>query len=243
MDGEAAIHIKDSEVLRICLDIWDTDKDGFITEDEAATQKLISHLTFSENANIISFDEFKYFNFISSSNSLFLGCTSLRSIELPINENIRYKYFYGCSSLERCIVGNKCTTIGKQAFHQCISLKKISIPDSVISIEGNAFNGTSLHEFVYPSGITVVDGLAENPNLAFIEIKGKNVVSVSGMNLCPALDTLIINSEIPPTTDYWTLRDSKIPNIYVPDTSVNVYKTSNGWSKWATYIKPMSERP
>nr|WP_302829777.1 leucine-rich repeat domain-containing protein [uncultured Bacteroides sp.] len=243
MDGKAAIHINDSEVLRICLNIWDTDKDGFITEDEAATQKLISHLTFSENTNIISFDEFKYFNFISSSNSLFLGCTSLRSIELPINENIRYKYFYGCSSLERCIVGNKCTTIGKQAFHQCISLKKISIPDSVISIEGNAFNGTGLHEFVYPSGITVVDGLAENPNLAFIEVKGKNVVSVSGMNLCPALDTLIINSEIPPTTDYWTLRDSKIPNIYVPDTSVNVYKTSNGWSKWATYIKPMSERP
>ena len=30
-------------------------------------------------------------------------------------------------------------------------------------------------------------------------------------------------------------------NIYVPDTAVSAYKTASGWSKWAAYIKPLSE--
>ena len=61
------------------------------------------------------------------------------------------------------------------------------------------------------------------------------------MGGCPLLETLIIRATIPPTTDYWTFRGSNIPNIYVPDSSVDAYKSSSGWSKWASYIKPISE--
>ncbi len=44
------------------------------------------------------------------------------------------------------------------------------------------------------------------------------------------------------STDYWTLLNApQIPNIYVPDTSVSAYKTASGWSKWAAYIRPISE--
>lgn len=241
--GEAALRIKDKEALRICLSIWDTDKDGFIMEEEAAIQANINSNTFSNNTKIITFDEFKYFNFWSSSNSLFYGCTSLKSIELPEKENLRYQYFYGCISLERCIIGSGCTSISKQAFYGCTSLKEISIPDTVTSIESGAFHGTGLYRFVYPANIATIDGLGGNPNLTHVEIKGENVTLVSSIGSCPLLEALIMHAVTPPKTDYWTLRDSHIPYIYVPDTSVNAYKTSSDWSKWASRIKPISEKP
>ena len=239
--GEAAIHFKDAEARRICLGVWDADKDGYITEEEAAVQRAISASTFANNTRIVSFNEFKWLNFTTSSNNLFTGCTSLQSIELPENRNIRYQYFYGCVSLERCIIGNGCDTISKQAFYNCGALKEISIPDTVTTIESGAFGGTGISEFVYPPHVTAISGLGDMPRLTRVEI-GENAVSVTGMGNCPLLETLIIRATTPPTTDYWTLLNApRIPNIYVPDTAVSAYKTASGWSKWAAYIKPLSE--
>ena len=239
--GEAAIHFKDAEARRICLGVWDADKDGYITEEEAAVQRAISASTFANNTRIASFNEFKWLNFTTSSNNLFTGCTSLQSIELPENRNIRYQYFYGCVSLERCIIGNGCDTISKQAFYNCGALKEISIPDTVTTIESGAFGGTGISEFVYPPHVTAISGLGDMPRLTRVEI-GENAVSVTGMGNCPLLKTLIIRTSTPPSTDYWTLLNApRIPDIHVPDNAVNAYKTSNGWSKWAAYIRPMSE--
>lgn len=239
--GEAAIHFKDAEARRICLGIWDADKDGYITEEEEAVQRVINASTFANNTRIVSFNEFKLLNFITSSNNLFTGCTSLQSIELPENRNIRYQYFYGCVSLERCIIGNGCNTISKQAFYNCEALKEISIPDTVTTIEPSAFSGTGISEFVYPPYVTAISGLGDMPRLTRVEI-GENAVSVSGMGNCPLLKTLIIRTETPPSTDYWTLLNApRIPDIYVPDNAVNAYKISNGWSKWAVHIRPVSE--
>lgn len=239
--GEAAIHFKDAEARRICLGIWDADKDGYITEEEAAVQQVINAGTFANNTRIVSFNEFKWLNFTTSSNNLFTGCTSLQSIELPENRNIRYQYFYGCVSLERCIIGNGCDTISKQAFYNCGALKEISIPDTVTTIESGAFGGTGISEFVYPPHVTAISGLGDMPRLTRVEI-GENAVSVTGMGNSPLLKTLIIRTSTPPSTDYWTLLNApQIPNIYVPDTSVSAYKTASGWSKWAAYIRPISE--
>lgn len=69
--GEAAIHFRDTETRRICLGIWDEDKDGYITEEEAAVQRIISASTFAKNTKITTFDEFKWLNFTTSSSSLF----------------------------------------------------------------------------------------------------------------------------------------------------------------------------
>ena len=239
--GEAAIHFRDTEARRICLGIWDEDKDGYITVEEAGIEHIITASTFSKNTKIATFDEFKYLNYITSSNSLFYGCTALRSIELPEQIDISYQSFMGCTSLERCIIGSTCTTISKLAFSGCIKLREISIPESVTTINSGAFQGAGISRFVYPSNVTKIDGLLDNPNLTHVEIRGESVISVSGMGSCPLLETLIIRAATPPTTDYWTLIESNIPNVYVPDSAVDAYKTSSGWSKWASYIKPISE--
>ena len=46
----------------------------------------------------------------------------------------------------------------------------------------------------------------------------------------------------PPTCGSNAFSQSGSCNIYVPDDSVNAYKTANNWSTYESYIKPISER-
>ena len=75
--------------------------------------------------------------------------------------------------------------------------------------------------------------------LTYAEV-GAGTILFSSLGNCPSLETLIIRSVTPPEVNYWTLRNSKIPYIYVPDTSVDAYKSASGWSAWAAYINPLS---
>ena len=49
-------------------------------------------------------------------------------------------------------------------------------------------------------------------------------------------------STTPPTYNS-TLTDCPIETIYVPDSSVDAYKTATGWSQFADKFKPLSSKP
>lgn len=239
VDGVACIHFKDAEVKRICVSNWDTDGNGEVNVSEAEAQKTLTKM-FAGNTIIKTFDEFKYFNITLIVDGNFVNCTSLKSIALPRSYTVlRYQDFKG-TALEHIELPDTLKEIGGNAFEGLVTLKNISIPDSVVTISKNAFSGAGILRFVYPPNITAIDGLGHNPNLTYVEV-GTKATTVTNMGDCPMLETLIVRAVTPPTTDYWTLRNSKIPNIYVPDASVNAYKTASGWSGWATYIKPLSD--
>ena len=56
-----------------------------------------------------------------------------------------------------------------------------------------------------------------------------------------ALEVFIMRAVTPPSYAGWTLPDGFSGTIYVPDASVNAYKTASGWSGRASKIKPLSE--
>lgn len=241
VDGVACIKFADAEVKRICVKNWDDDGNGDINVSEAEVSRILFRV-FADNDKIETFDELKYFNVIPQYDNNFTNCSRLRSIALPKTyTTIKYQDFKG-TALEHIELPDTLININNQAFYGVSTLKNISLPYSVINISGGAFNGTGISRFIYPPNVTTIDGLGDNPNLTCVEIKGENVTTVSGMGNCPLLKTLIIRTSTPPSTTYWTLQNApKIPNIYVPDTAVDAYKTSSGWSKWAAYIKPISE--
>ena len=240
LDGVACIKFADPEVKRICVKNWDDDGNGEINVSEAGVSRILFRI-FADNEKIETFDELKYFNITPQFDNNFTNCSRLRSISLPKTYTIiKYQDFKG-TSLEHIELPDTLTVINGQAFYEVSTLKDVSIPDSVLTIANSAFSGTGISRFVYPPDIATVDGLGRNPNLTYVEV-GEKATTITGMGSCPLLETLIIRAVTPPATNYWTLLNApRIPNIYVPDTAVSAYKTASGWSKWAAYIKPLSE--
>ena len=129
---EEIMSFEDSNVKNICVSHWDTNHDGELSFGEARSVTELPYNVFSENTQIVSFNEFKYFTGLATTgydrytdegeyeyDGAFSYCTNLKSITLP-------------SSL---------TSIGIAAFRGCRSLEEIVIPESVQSIGGVAFLG------------------------------------------------------------------------------------------------------
>ena len=73
-------------------------------------------------------------------NNAFWGCCSLTDIVIPDSvTSIGDKAFYRCSSLTSFVIPNGVTRIGTWTFLGCSSLKEVAIPDSVSSIGDGAF--------------------------------------------------------------------------------------------------------
>eukprot|EP00984_Skeletonema_dohrnii_P008773 scaffold3270_cov97-Skeletonema_dohrnii-CCMP3373.AAC.3 len=69
----------------------------------------------------------------------FLGCRSLRSIDLRSIVEICEAAFDDCVSLTDVKFGDKLETIGKWAFSQCTSLERLKLP-SIITVNAEAFS-------------------------------------------------------------------------------------------------------
>ena len=82
------------------------------------------------------------------------------TIEGKIVTTIGKYAFKDCSSLKRITIPNSVTTIGDDAFENCDSLTSITIPDSVTTIGDYTFSGCdSLTSITIPdSVISIGDG-------------------------------------------------------------------------------------
>ena len=115
------ITFADAEVKRICVEKWDTNGDGELSETEAAAVTDLG-LSFGENKLITSFNELQFFNHLTS---------------------IGMYAFNKCSGLTSLTIPSSVTSIGKYAFSGCSGLTTLTIPSSVTSIESSAFRNCS----------------------------------------------------------------------------------------------------
>lgn len=115
----------DPEVFRILMANGVSSDGVGITKDDAAKVTTVSNW-FTGNANIESFDEFKFFTGVtrlgatlasSASRDAFAGCSSLRSVELP-----PYLMY-----------------IGSFAFFRCNALENVGMPETIVEIGAGAF--------------------------------------------------------------------------------------------------------
>ena len=119
-----------------------------------------------------------------------------------------------------------CNSIGASAFSGCKSLSgNLNLP-ACTSIGSYAFYGCS--------------------NLTSINLQPDITrISDQAFDGCSKLSTLICNAVTPPsiaTTSFSnTPIASKTGTIYVPDESVDAYKTATNWVNYASIIKPLSE--
>ena len=64
---------------------------------------------------------------------------------------------WGNNDIKRVIIGDSVTSIGNEAFRQCVSLTSVTIPNSVTAIGYEAFSGcSSLTSVTIPNSVTTI---------------------------------------------------------------------------------------
>lgn len=167
------ISFSDSKVKTLCVASWDLNQDGEIGVDEILRIKSLDDV-FSNNSEITSFDELKYFKSLTSlSATSFQSCNSLQSITIPkFITNISVEGFWGCNSLSSLKVMEGNTVYDSRDNCNALILSSINklllgtnntvIPTTVTSIGENAFIGrANLQE------ITISDAMEEIEANAF----------------------------------------------------------------------------
>ena len=163
--SDSFIAFADPSVKAICIANWDTNGDGGLSKEEAATVTIIG-FAFKNNTEIRSFNELQYFTKLSSiGSSAFQNCNGLTSIIIPNSvTSISGSAFSGCSSLTSITIPNSVTSIGNDAFSGCNKLTSVTIGSGILSIGNNAFYGcANLKKTIWltntpPSGYTNAKG-------------------------------------------------------------------------------------
>lgn len=250
MDGIVCVRIVDSEVQRILVARLDTEGIGAISEEYIKNQISVTEAWFRGNKLIKTFNEFELMNIIFSTHNIFMDCSSLESIRMPYNiDNIPANCFRNCVKLNNIVLRSGIKNINNDAFSGCIELKNIKIPDTVTHIGSGAFMYTRLEFMDLPASVTEIGSSVFNglTSLKTMIIRGNIVNKGTAENNmfkcwenCTGLESFVMLSEIPMGFGFWMMNNTTC-KIYVPDTAVDVYKTTNGWSSLASRIYPLSE--
>ena len=156
----------------------------------------------------------------------------LTSLELPQCTSIGKNAFQGCPLLSEITFQNV-TTVGSRAFAGS-TISKIKLPSVETMSAVSNYDGI----FSYCANLVLVD-LGENctsiGNESFgrwVGTAGKNITIICRAVTPPSLGGAIINK-------VWV--KATIGEIYVPDDSVESYKTATNWSAYANIILPISQ--
>ena len=215
MDGEAAIRFADAEVLRVLINAtvgaYNTISKVDKDGDGMLTEEELSSLTTLSNRNDNAYSMFKDNTVIETFNE--------------------FQYFTGLEF------------INSSSFSGCSSLKEITLP--VLTKMGTyVFQGSGIEKLIIPEGYQFIgDGLLQScPNLELVDFPTTVTSISSGGSLFWNMKnkvTVICRATTPPALSSFGYNgDPKA--IYVPDASIDAYKSAAGWSPQAAKIQPLS---
>ena len=244
----------DKEVERLCVRVWDDNRDGKLSYEEAA--KATSLPSF-QGTDIVSFDELKYFvNLTEIYSNKFRDCHRLASISIPPNlTTIEENAFYGCSLKQVHItnLANWCQITFKSNPIEFVSELyingelfdgELNIPEGTPIISNNAFDSCRLIETVsIPSSVSSIGDFAFNncTSLTSVSIgKGVNYIGEAAFEGCEALTTIYCRPTVPPSiyysrkTSYSSNKTGSFPFneeliIYVPNEAYDRYMESTNY--------------
>lgn len=230
VDENGYIIFADPEVKRVLLANGVGDGVG-ITKEAAAEVTSIGSW-FYYNKQITSFDELCFFPNVkvlggSTENGTFREST-LESIDLRHVTELGKRVFFK-SNLSGVYDLRHITSIGEIALGWC-------------NIRGVALNCANI-----VAGALAYNGVLGNcQNLEWV-VCGANTLDIGtyAMRYCSSLVVVVVQASTPPTLGGMVWGNTPIASgtgsIYVPDTSVEAYKTATNWNSYASRIFPISQ--
>ena len=165
---------------------------------------------------------------------------NLGKIAVIAGQDPNVGWFGKKSDLEEAVISPTMTNLPTRLFYRYSALKKINV-ENVQTTGGSSLAGSGVEELNFKSIITLNDSCClDTTKLKKITL-GANCTSIVQNNFRGnSVDVVIIEAVTPPTLggSNGTLANS---NIYVPDASVDSYKSASVWSNYAANIKGISE--
>ena len=205
----------------------------------------LTGVTFKEGFDISGTTSPIYYN----GQRMFYSC-KLAKVSLPDSLScIPISMFYD-NPITSLTIGSGVTIIGSQSFYNH-KISNLVIPDNVITIESEAFRTTANTEFnsvKIGNGCTSIGTSGVCYNFESIDV-GSGMTSIGNFGIRSSnCKTLICRATTPPSCGTvafhsWTSGGVNYPQIYVPDESVNAYKSASFWSTHSAKIHPLSDLP
>jgi len=189
-----------------------------------------------------SVTEFRY--------NAFYKCTALTSIKVDeanpaydsrndcnaIIETASNKLIVGCLGT---VIPEGVTIIGEDAFKSLTTLTSIKLPESLITIEKEAFESTSLSEVIIPDNVELIDQNAFCHVDASLCILGRKLAKIGTLALsCHFTNIYCYAEAIPETEDGAFLYDIATYKtvLHVPEAMLYQYKTTYPWSEFISIV-------
>lgn len=185
------------------------------------------------------------------------NCTSLVTLKNFQNVlSIGEKAFHDCKKLQHDMNFPKITAIGAAAFYNTLELGGNLYAPLCTSVGVGAFANSGIAAIktlgdscsIADSGwfITATAGAFQNcTNLSYANLGNAVKIGNSAFHRCSALNAVICTAITPPELGSSVFQATPIASgagaIYVPDGSVEAYKTATNWSAYASRIFPISQ--
>ena len=182
----------------------------------------------------------------SIGNAAFNRLSQLEGIDIPEGvKKIGQGAFTLCKNLANLTLPKSLKEIGVGAFNGCAALTNLDIPEGVEIIQELSFASCdNLKSVIIPQGIKSIGKEAFSDCCALSSITLPNsvtLISPFAFNSCSNLSCIIVKSLSTPSMRSNGMQFSGIASnavIYVPNKSLDNYKTASGWSDYASIIQP-----
>lgn len=229
---------------------------GFARESPKLEKINVSKLAYLMNgmfSMLSSLKELKWDNINCTKlpTSIFQQCGLEADIYLPNLEIIEGSYNFNYSKINNVISLGKITKVTSNCFEGTSNLNEVHFPTTLTDLSANdIFVNSAVQKITGLDNVTKIGNsfIRQCTRIKTLEL-GSKLESIGEYMLAsfgqtpPPLETLIIKAPIPPqiiSNTFWG-NSLGVCKIYVPDASVEAYKTATNWVNYADRIKPLSE--
>lgn len=233
---ESIICFADSKVKALCVENWDANHDGELSQGEAAAVTSLG--TVFKKTQITTFNELRYFTGLTCIGEGAFNASTVKSIILPENITaLDAEAFLDCPSLMSINLPAKVSSLGLNALSGCTAMESITVDgqnehfcnigdvlfskDKTVLIQYPAALGT---RYNVPEGTTTIarDAFYKS-KLWSIELPGTlKEIGYDAFGYCKNLSELAIPEGVTVIGDYILDHCTALGTLHIPSTVTNI---------------------